>query len=245
MKKLISIVLVVVFICLFGGCTNNSSMGNSQEIEELKKQIELLNAENKNLKTELDTLKLTNEDNKTENSSTTSEKDFPLFMAWLDQENRSSERDMYESIINGFVYVDDEIERGWLDEGSIRFLSLLKGSAVSEQATAQDLIKIYKSLDYKIRDSSYSIRDFFCIDDYGNSTNTGIYNFLETIDQLETQKFDGKDIVFVDFDGNVTGWDFDAVGGDAKIAEVLGISSELVLIIMHAAVDAGFDVSFG
>lgn len=99
MKKLISIVLVVVFICLFGGCTSNSTMDNSQEIEELKEQIELLNVENKNLKTELDTLKLTNENNKTENSSTTSEKDFPLFMAWLDQENRSSERDMYESII--------------------------------------------------------------------------------------------------------------------------------------------------
>lgn len=165
------------------------------------------------------------------------------YQLWQRTESAGSQRDMYESMIEGLENVDDEISRGWLDDGTIEFLRLIKGDTLSATATTKDLKAAYESLDDTIKNTTYSIRDFFTVDEDGNSTNTGVYNFLDAIGQLEEEKFGGKDVVKRDDDGNIIGFDFKIVGGDEAIADALGISEELVQIMVRAADDAGFVVS--
>lgn len=173
---------------------------------------------------------------------------------WLAAEEAGQERDMYENIISGFETVDDEISRGWIDDGAIEFLELLTGRTDLAGKSGKQLKEIYDGLDDTIKNTTYSIRDFFTVDEDGNSTNTGVYNFLDAIGQLEEEKFGGKDVVKRDKDGNVIGFDFQVVakkdengniikGGDEVIAEALGISEELVQIMVRAADDAGFVIS--
>ena len=165
------------------------------------------------------------------------------YQTWQLAESSGSQRDMYESMIEGLENVDDEISRGWLDDGTIEFLRLIKGDTLSATATTKELEKAYESLDDTIKDTTYSVRDFFTVDEDGNSTNTGVYNFLDAVGQLEEEKFGGKDVVKRDKDGNVIAFDFQVAGGDKAVADALGISEELVQIMVRAADDAGFVVS--
>lgn len=162
---------------------------------------------------------------------------------WLSAEEAGQERDMYENIISGFETVDDEIARGWIDDAAIEFLELLTGRTDLAGKSGKQLKEVYDSLDDTIKNTTYSIRDFFTVDEDGNSTNAGVYNFLDAIGQLEEEKFGGKDVVKRDDDGNVIGFDFQLVGGDEAIAEALGVSEELVQIMVRAADDAGFVIS--
>ena len=165
------------------------------------------------------------------------------YQSWQRAESAGSQRDMYEGMIEGFENIDDEISRGWLDDGTIEFLRLIKGENLSATATTKQLKEAYKSLDDTIKNTTYSVRDFFTVDEDGNSTNTGVYNFLDAIGQLEEEEFGGKDVVKRDKNGNIIGFDFKIVGGDEAIADALGISEELVQIMVRAADDAGFVVS--
>ena len=164
------------------------------------------------------------------------------YQEWQMVESAGSQRDMYESIIEGFENIDDEISRGWYDDGTIEFLELLSGKDLST-AGIEEVKKAYKGLGKEIKHTSYSVRDFFTVDDEGNSTNTGVYNFLDAIGQLEEEAFGGKDVVKRDKNGTPIAFDFQIVGGDKVIAEALGISEELVQIMVRAADDAGFVVS--
>ena len=168
---------------------------------------------------------------------------FSAYQNWQRVEASGSQRDMYERMIGGFENMDDEISRGWLDDGTIEFLKLIKGENISATATTKELMKAYQSLDDTIEHTGYSIRDFFTVDENGNSTNAGVYNFLDAIGQMEEEKFGGKDVVQRDKDGNVIGFDFKLVGGDQAIADALGVSKELVQIMVRAADDAGFVIS--
>ena len=162
---------------------------------------------------------------------------------WLKAEEAGQERDMYEKIIEGFENVDDEISRGWVDDGTIKFLELLTGRTDLAGKSGKQLKEVYDSLDGTIKNTGYSIRDFFTVDEDGNSTNTGVYNFLDAIGQLEEEKFGGKDVVRRDGDGNIIGFNFELAGGDEVVAEALGVSEELVQIMVRAADDAGFVIS--
>ena len=176
------------------------------------------------------------------------------YNAWQRAESAGSERDMYESIIDGFENVKDEISRGWIDDGTVEFLELLTGKTDLAGKSGKELKKIYNDLDDTIKNTTYSVRDFFTVDKDGNSTNTGVYNFLDAVGQLEEEAFGGLDVVKRDGKGNIIGFDFELVAqkdengnviknGDQVIAEALGISEELVQIMVRAADDAGFVVN--
>ena len=172
---------------------------------------------------------------------------------WLAAEAAGQERDMYENVIEGFENVGDEISRGWYDDGTIEFLEMLTGRTDLAGKSAKELKKIYDDLDKSIKyidkngkvleDTGYSVRDFFTVDDEGNATADGVYNFLDAIGKLEEEAFGGKDIVKRDKNGKIISFDFELAGGDEAIAEALGISTELVQIMKRAADDAGFVVS--
>ena len=183
---------------------------------------------------------------------------------WLAAEEAGQERDMYENVISGFETIDDELSRGWIDDGAIEFLEMLTGRTDLAGKSAKELKKIYDNLDKSIKyigkdgkvleDTGYSIRDFFTVDEEGNSTSDGVYNFLDAIGKLEEEAFGGKDVVKRDKNGKVIAFDFELAvkkdkdgniikNGDEAIAEALGISEELVQIMVRAADDAGFVVS--
>ena len=158
---------------------------------------------------------------------------------WLAAEEAGQERDMYENIIEGFENIDDEISRGWMDDGTIEFLELLTGKDLST-SSIDDLKAAYKGLKEEIGDSGYSIRDFFTVNEDGDSTNTGVYNFLETIESFDKL----KGAIQRDKEtGEIEAFNFSVVGGDQAIAEALGISEELVQIMVRAADDAGFVIT--
>ncbi len=183
---------------------------------------------------------------------------------WLAAEEAGQERDMYENVIEGFENIGDEISRGWYDDATIEFLEMLTGRTDLAGKSAKQLKEIYDNLDKSIKyigkdgkvleDTGYSVRDFFTVDDEGNSTADGVYNFLDAIGKLEEEAFGGKDVVKRDKNGKVIAFDFELAAkkdkdgniiknGDEAIAEALGISEELVQIMKRAADDAGFVVS--
>ena len=106
---------------------------------------------------------------------------------WLAAEEAGQERDMYENVIEGFENIGDEISRGWYDDGTIEFLEMLTGRTDLAGKSAKELKEIYDDLDKSIKyidkdgkvleDTGYSVRDFFTVDDEGNSTADGVYNF--------------------------------------------------------------------
>lgn len=170
------------------------------------------------------------------------------YNAWQNAESAGNERDMYENIITGFETVKEELSRGWADDGTIKFLELMTGKTDLVGKSAKELKQIYKDLDKEIKNTGYSVKDFFTVDDDGNSTSKGVYNFLKAVETLEKdKKFKDKDginkLVQRDKDGNIISFDFQVAGGDKAIADALGISEELVQIMKRAADDAGFVVT--
>lgn len=167
------------------------------------------------------------------------------YQMWQLAESSGSQRDMYEGVIEGFENLDDEISRGWLDDGTTEFLRLIYGDGISPLASPQELINAYNMLDDSIKNTTHSVRDFFTVNEDGDSTNDGVYNFLDTIKQLQEQgEFgDVEGLINTDESGNITGFNFDVVGGKEAIAETLKISEELVDIMVRAADDAGFVIS--
>lgn len=179
------------------------------------------------------------------------------YQEWQIAESSGSQRDMYETMLEGWENVGDEISRGWIDDGTREFIELIKGEKATiidgdgvkkeisiATASAKDLKKVWKDLDKNIEHTTHSISDFFTVDEDGNSTSQGVYNFLDAIGQMEEEKFNGKDVVKRDKNGNIIGFDFQMVGGDKVIAEALGVSEELVQIMKRASADAGFVVTF-
>ena len=165
------------------------------------------------------------------------------YQEWQRTESASSQRNMYETIISGFETVKDELSRGWADDGTIEFLELITGKTGLASKSGQELKDIWDGLDNTIKNTTHSVRDFFTVDEDGNSTSMGVFNFLDAVGQLEEEKFNSKDIVKRDANNEIIGFDFQVVGGNKVIAEALGISEELVDIMVRASDDAGFVIS--
>lgn len=161
---------------------------------------------------------------------------------WQMAESAGNQRDMYESVISGLETMEDELSRGWVDDSTTEFLELLTGEDLST-GSIDNIKAAYERLDDTIQNTTYSIKDFFTTNEDGESTSDGVYNFLDAVGQMEEEAFGGLDIVQRDGDGNIIGFDFQLAGGDDVIAEAMGVSEELVQIMVRAADDAGFVVS--
>ena len=161
---------------------------------------------------------------------------------WQMAESAGNQRDMYESVLNGFKTVEDELSRGWVDEGTIQFVEMLSGKDLTS-GNVDEIRSAWEGLGKTIEHTTYSAKDFFTVNKDGQSTSDGVYNFLDAVGQLEEEAFGGKDVVQRNGDGNIIGFDFQLAGGDEAIAEALGVSEELVQIMVRAADDAGFVVS--
>lgn len=177
------------------------------------------------------------------------------YNAWQNAESAGNERDMYENIISGFETIEDEISRGWYDDGTIKFLELMTGKTDLAGKSASELKEIWNGLDEKIKGTSYSVKDFFTVNDDGDSTSTGAYNFLRAVEELgkngglKAVKDEAGNLMDIgklverNSKGKIVAFDFDVVGGDKAVAEALGVSEEMVQIIQRTLDDAGFVVT--
>lgn len=177
------------------------------------------------------------------------------YNAWQNAESAGNERDMYENIISGFETIEDEISRGWYDDGTIKFLELMTGQTDLAGKSASELKEIWNSLDDTIKGTSYSVKDFFTTNKDGESTSTGAYNFLRAVEELGKNGglkaikdeagnlMDISKLVERNADGKIVAFDFNVVGGDKAVAEALGVSEEMVQIIQRTLDDAGFVVT--
>ena len=161
-----------------------------------------------------------------------------VYNKWQKAQSNGDERDMYEGILSGKEEMDEEISRGWIDDGTRAYLELLSGQDLSA-APYEKILDVYKQLNQEIGDSGYNVYDFFTQDKNGNSTTDGIFNFFDAV--MSKQKELGKNWITIGKDGSYN-FDF-GVNGDKAIADALGISEELVQIILRAARDAGFDIN--
>lgn len=161
------------------------------------------------------------------------------YKQWQDTESAGNDRDMYESIGSAFEGIQDEINRGWWDDGTREYLELMTGRDLST-ANIDEMRDAYAQLDKQIGQTGYSIRDFFTQTEDGTFDTNGIYNFLEAAESFEQQL--GYDFVKRNESGEIAGFEF-SVDGKKALADAMGISEELIDIIARASEDAGFVVN--
>ena len=160
------------------------------------------------------------------------------YYKWQQAQSVGNHRDMYEQILAGRKEMDEEMSRGWIDEGTRAYIELLSGKDLSA-ATYDEILDAYMKLSNAVNSSGYNVYDFFTQNEDGDATTDGIFNFLDAVKVAQEEV--GKTWVKIGKDGSYI-FDF-GKAGDKAVADALGISEELVQIILRAAEDAGFEVN--
>ena len=159
------------------------------------------------------------------------------YQDWINAQNNGNERDMYDNIQSGYAKVTDLIERGWGGSDEVRTYVDLLSSADLSTASAEEVIDAYNRLGQTIGNSGYSILDFFTVDEDGNTTTDGIYNFFDTVNSVLGEEF-AKINENGDYEFNF------GEGGDLEnVANALNMDVEAVQAILRAAEEAGFEVN--
>ena len=160
------------------------------------------------------------------------------YMQWQRAESAGNDRDMYQNVYSAMEGVKTELDNGWIDAGTQEYFELIWGDNWDKAGKGiQDYRDKWASLGNTIEGTSYSINDFFKVNEDGELTSEGIWNFFDAVDEAEDKI--GKDVIKKDADGNIVSFDF-GVDGDKAVADALGISEEMVQIFIRAARDMGF-----
>lgn len=157
---------------------------------------------------------------------------------WQRAEAAGNERDMYSNIFSGMEGVGKELSLGWVDNGTKEYFDLIWGDNWNSAGKSiEDYRKQWDSLNTAIKGSTFSIADFFKTDEQGQLSSEGVFNFFDAVEQVQGDNEwvkRGKDGEYViDF----------GVNGDKAVADALGISEELVQIMLQASRDAGFVIN--
>lgn len=157
------------------------------------------------------------------------------YQKWIDAQSGGNERDMYENVLSGYEKVTDLIERGWADSDEVRtYVDLLSGKDLST-APVEEVIAAYQKLNDTIGNSGHSILDFFTVDEQGNSTTEGIYNFFDTVQSVLGEEY-------AKLENGKYKFNF-GEGRDKDVADALNMDVEAVQAILRAAQDAGFEIN--
>lgn len=151
----------------------------------------------------------------------------------------STNRATYSTVTSGYGDVKESISQGWIGDSDVRaYMELLTGKDL-DLADYKELEDIWDSITEKIEGTEFSIKDFLTTDDDDNVTSDGIFNFIGAIEQADEL---GEKYAYIDEEGNqildLSGDHYD------KVAETLGISEELLDILVEAAKGAGFSVEY-
>lgn len=165
------------------------------------------------------------------------------YAEWQRAESAGNNRDMYQQVYSAQEEIKKELDNGWIDDGTKEYFQLIWGEDKWSGAgkSVQDYRNQWAKLDETIQGTNYSISDFFTVNDDGELTSEGIFNFFDAVGQK--QKELGKDWIQYDENGNMKSFNF-GIDGDKAVADAMGISEELVQIFMRASQDCGFVVNF-
>lgn len=163
------------------------------------------------------------------------------YAKWQNAESASTNRDMYSNVQSAMEGVKEELDLGWIDDGTKEYFDLIWGGNWNSAGKGiEDYRARWATLDDIIEGTTHSIQDFFKTDEDGNVTSEGITNFFDAVRQKQEQL--GQNWLEFDEQGNLTTIDL-GVNGEQAIADALGISEELVDIFIQASKDAGFVVT--
>lgn len=176
---------------------------------------------------------------------------------YVNAQSSANENAKYENIQTGYDTAKDLINRGWGGQDDVRAYVNMFTKEDMMTAPVDAVIAKFNELDDKIANTGYSMKDFFTVDGNGKSTSEGVFNFLDVVkakfkETAQTSE-DYKDftteeinsiadqLVTVTDDGRYS-FDFDVLGGDQKVADMLGVDISLLQAIVQAAQDAGFEI---
>ena len=166
---------------------------------------------------------------------------------YVNAQASANENAKYENIQTGYDTAKDLIERGWGGQDDVRAYVNMFTQEDMMTAPVDKVIAKFNELDDKVANTSYSMKDFFTVDDNGKSTSEGIFNFLDVVKAKAKQEMPElgnailDQLVSVD-EAGIYSFDFDILGGDQKVADMLGVDLSLLQAIIQAAQDAGFEV---
>lgn len=160
------------------------------------------------------------------------------YQRWIDAQNTPQNYEGYQAVATGREDVEDEISRGFISNATKEYIDLLSGEDLVG-GTIDDYAEAWENLDKKVGSTSYSIHDFFTVNDDGDITATGIDRFFKGLQQ----DFKGSVAEFNDKSGK---WEYDFSQENLqKIQDEWGIGIEAIELMLEAAVDAGYDVDWG
>lgn len=176
---------------------------------------------------------------------------------YVNAQSSANENAKYENIQTGYDTAKDLIKRGWGGQDDVRAYVNMFTQEDMMTAPVDEVIAKFNELNKIIPNTSYSMKDFFTVDENGKSTSTGVFNFLDVVkDKFKAtaktmedyENFSDEEInaiadklVTITDDGRYS-FDFDILGGDQKVADMLGVDISLLQAIIQAAQDAGFEV---
>ena len=166
---------------------------------------------------------------------------------YVNAQASANENAKYENIQTGYDTAKDLIERGWGGQDDVRAYVNMFTQEDMMTAPVDKVIAKFNELNDKVANTSYSMKDFFTVDSNGKSTSEGIFNFLDVVKAKAKQEMPElgdailDQLVSVD-EAGIYSFDFDILGGDQKVADMLGVDLSLLQAIIQAAQDAGFEV---
>ena len=176
---------------------------------------------------------------------------------YVNAQSSANENAKYENIQTGYDTAKDLINRGWGGQDDVRAYVNMFTKKDMMTAPVDEVIAKFNELDDKVANTSYSMKDFFTVDGNGKSTSEGVFNFLDVVKakfkETAQASEDYKDftteeinsianqLVTVTDDGRYS-FDFNVLGGDQKVADMLGVDISLLQAIVQAAQDAGFEI---
>ena len=160
------------------------------------------------------------------------------YQRWLDAQNTPEDYEGYEKVATSREDIEDEVSRGFISNATKEYIDLLSGKDLVG-GTIDDYYNAWKKLDEKVGSTSYSIKDFFTVNDDGDITSTGIDRFFKGIQQ----DFEGEVYKFNKDTGEYY-YDFSKKNLEA-IQDEWGIGIEAIELLLEAAESAGYNVDWG
>ena len=160
------------------------------------------------------------------------------YQRWLNAQETPEDYEGYELVATSREDIEDEIDRGFISNATKEYIDLLSGEDLVG-GTIDDYADAWARLDKKVGNTSYSIHDFFTVNDDGDITATGIDRFFKGLQQ----DFKGEVAKFNEKSGK---WEYNFSQENLqKIQDEWGIGIEAIELLLEAAASAGYDIDWG
>lgn len=159
------------------------------------------------------------------------------YQRWLNAQETPEDYEGYQAVATSREDIKDEIGRGFISNATKEYIDLLSGEDLVGK-TIDDYAEAWENLDKKVGSTSYSIHDFFTVNDDGDITSTGIDRFFDGIQK----DFEGE---VYKFNKDTGEWYYDFSSENLqKIQDEWGIGIEAIELLLEAAASAGYNVDW-